>query len=105
MYTDLVTRPDHKLYLPPIDGATIYFFGDLGKLGKPETKIACRLHDECNGSDAFGSGIFTCRPYLAHRIAICIEMAQNGRVGGVMDNRKERRALGRGPKIPVYNWR
>ncbi len=35
----------------------------MSKLGKAETKIACRLHDECNGSDVFGSDICTCRPY------------------------------------------
>ena len=70
MYTELVTRPDLELFLPPIGGSTIYFFGDVSKLGKPETKIACRLHDECNGSDVFGSDICTCRPYLAHGIEI-----------------------------------
>ena len=63
MYTELVTRPDLELFLPPIGGATIYFFGDVSKLGKAETKIACRLHDECNGSDVFGSDICTCRPH------------------------------------------
>ena len=40
MYTELVTRPDLELFLPPIGGATIYFFGDMLKIGKPETKIA-----------------------------------------------------------------
>ena len=32
----------------------------------PDTVIACRVHDECNGSDVFGSDICTCRPYLVH---------------------------------------
>ena len=94
MYTELVTRPDLEVFLPPIGGSTIYFFGDVTKLGKTETKIACRLHDECNGSDVFGSDICTCRPYLAHGIEICIEMAQKGGVGVVVYNRKEGRALG-----------
>jgi GTP cyclohydrolase II len=88
MYTELVTRPDLELFLPPIGGATIYFFGDVSKLGKSDTKIACRLHDECNGSDVFGSDICTCRPYLAHGIEICIDMAQKGGVGVVIYNRK-----------------
>ena len=105
MYTELVTRPDLELFLPPIGGATIYFFGDVSKLGKPETKIACRLHDECNGSDVFGSDICTCRPYLAHGIEICIEMAQKGGVGVVIYNRKEGRALGEVTKFLVYNAR
>src|SRR5436190_6250275 len=105
MYTELVTRPDLELFLPPIGGATIYFFGDVKQLGKVETKIACRLHDECNGSDVFGSDICTCRPYLAHGIEICIEMAQRGGVGVVIYNRKEGRALGEVTKFLVYNAR
>ena len=31
MYTELVTRPDLELFLPPIGGATIYFFGDVSQ--------------------------------------------------------------------------
>jgi GTP cyclohydrolase II len=105
MYTELVTRPDLEVFLPPIGGATIYFFGDVTRLGQPETRIACRLHDECNGSDVFGSDICTCRPYLAHGIEICIEMAQRGGVGVVIYNRKEGRALGEVTKFLVYNAR
>jgi GTP cyclohydrolase II len=105
MYTELVTRPDLEIFLPPIGGATIYFFGDMTQLGQQETRIACRLHDECNGSDVFGSDICTCRPYLAHGVEICIEMAQNGGVGVVIYNRKEGRALGEVTKFLVYNAR
>ncbi|MBL8525462.1 MAG: GTP cyclohydrolase II [Betaproteobacteria bacterium] len=105
MFPELVTRSDLKVFLPPIGGMTLYFFGDMAKLGKPETKIACRLHDECNGSDVFGSDICTCRPYLAHGIEVCIEMAQQGGVGVVIYNRKEGRALGEVTKFLVYNAR
>jgi GTP cyclohydrolase II len=105
MFPELVTRPDLKVFLPPIGGMTVYFFGDLTKLGRPETRIACRLHDECNGSDVFGSDICTCRPYLAHGIEVCIEMAQQGGVGLVVYNRKEGRALGEVTKFLVYNAR
>ncbi|TAL24545.1 MAG: GTP cyclohydrolase II, partial [Aquabacterium sp.] len=105
MFPELVTRPDLKVFLPPIGGSTLYFFGDMSKLGKTETKIACRLHDECNGSDVFGSDICTCRPYLAHGIEVCIEMAQQGGVGLVIYNRKEGRALGEVTKFLVYNAR
>ncbi|MBS0640696.1 MAG: GTP cyclohydrolase II [Proteobacteria bacterium] len=105
MYTELVTRPDLELFLPPIGGSTIYFFGDVTQLGRAETRIACRLHDECNGSDVFGSDICTCRPYLAHGIEICIDMAQRGGVGVVIYNRKEGRALGEVTKFLVYNAR
>jgi hypothetical protein len=30
------------------------------------------VHDECNGSDVFGSDICTCRPYLVHGIEECV---------------------------------
>jgi GTP cyclohydrolase II len=105
MFPELVTRPDLKVFLPPIGGMTLYFFGDVARLGRPATKVACRLHDECNGSDVFGSDICTCRPYLAHGIEVCIEMAQQGGVGLVVYNRKEGRALGEVTKFLVYNAR
>ena len=105
MFPELVTRPDLKVFLPPIGGMTLYFFGDVSKLGKPETQIACRVHDECNGSDVFGSDICTCRPYLAHGIEVRIEMAQQGGVGLCIYNRKEGRALGEVTKFLVYNAR
>ncbi len=105
MFPELVTRPDLKVFLPPIGGMTLYLFGDTGKLGQPETRVACRLHDECNGSDVFGSDICTCRPYLAHGIEVCIEAAQAGGVGLVVYNRKEGRALGEVTKFLVYNAR
>ncbi|SMP72128.1 GTP cyclohydrolase II [Noviherbaspirillum suwonense] len=105
MFPELVTRSDLKVFLPPIGGMTLYCFGEMSELGKPETKVACRVHDECNGSDVFGSDICTCRPYLAHGIEVCIEMAQQGGVGLVIYNRKEGRALGEVTKFLVYNAR
>jgi GTP cyclohydrolase II len=105
MFPELVTRPDLDVFLPPIGGMTVYLFGDAAKLGRTETGIACRVHDECNGSDVFGSDICTCRPYLAHGIEVCIEMAQQGGVGVIVYNRKEGRALGEVTKFLVYNAR
>ena len=105
MFPELVTRPDLRVFLPPIGGMTVYLFGNPEKLGKTETKIACRIHDECNGSDVFGSDICTCRPYLAHGVEACIEMAQEGGVGVIVYNRKEGRALGEVTKFLVYNAR
>ena len=105
MFPELVTRPDMEVFLPPIGGTTIYFFGEVGRIGEPETVIACRVHDECNGSDVFGSDICTCRPYLVHGIEVCIETAQAGGVGIVVYNRKEGRALGEVTKFLVYNAR
>lgn len=105
MFPELVTRPDLKVFLPPIGGMSVYLFGDPARLGRAETPIACRVHDECNGSDVFGSDICTCRPYLAHGVEACIRMAQQGGVGVIVYNRKEGRALGEVTKFLVYNAR
>jgi GTP cyclohydrolase II len=105
MFPELVTRPDLQVFLPPIGGATIYLFGDVTKLSDPRTRITCRVHDECNGSDVFGSDICTCRPYLIHGIEECARNAQAGGLGIIIYNRKEGRALGEVTKFLVYNAR
>lgn len=105
MFPELITRNDLKVFMPPIGGHTLYFFGDMDKLTGPDSKVACRVHDECNGSDVFGSDICTCRPYLCHGIELCIDMAQQGGCGLVVYNRKEGRALGEVTKFLVYNAR
>jgi len=105
MFPELVTRPDLELFLPPIGGTTVYLFGDVDRIGRPETVTACRVHDECNGSDVFGSDICTCRPYLVHGVEVCAATAQEGGVGIVVYNRKEGRALGEVTKFLVYNAR
>ena len=63
------------------------------------------MHDECNGSDVFGSDICTCRPYLIHGIEECARAAQQGEFGIIIYNRKEGRALGEVTKFLVYNAR
>jgi len=105
MFPELITRPDLEVFLPPIGGTTVYLFGDVERIGQPGTVIACRVHDECNGSDVFGSDICTCRPYLLHGVEVCVETAQQGGVGIVVYNRKEGRALGEVTKFLVYNAR
>ncbi len=105
MFPELVTRGDLKVFLPPIGSSSIYIFGDTDKLGQDDTKIACRMHDECNGSDVFGSDICTCRPYLVQGIDEAIRMAQQGGVGIIIYGRKEGRALGEVTKFLVYNAR
>ena len=105
MYPELVTRSDLEVFLPPIGGITAYIFGNPDSLSDPDVRLACRVHDECNGSDVFGSDICTCRPYLTHGIEICVEMAQQGGNGLVVYNRKEGRALGEVTKFLVYNAR
>jgi len=105
MFAELVTRPDLKVFLPPIGGITVYCIGDVATLADRTRKVACRVHDECNGSDVFGSDICTCRPYLAHGIEVCVATAQEGGAGIVVYNRKEGRALGEVTKFLVYNAR
>jgi GTP cyclohydrolase II len=105
MYPELVTRSDLEVFLPPIGGQTIYIFGDPRDLANPEVELTARVHDECNGSDVFGSDICTCRPYLTHAIEECIRGAQRGGVGLIAYSRKEGRALGEVTKFLVYNAR
>jgi GTP cyclohydrolase II len=105
MYPELVTRPDMNVFLPPIGGITLYIFGDPTAIADPKRRLTCRVHDECNGSDVFGSDICTCRPYLIHGIAECVKEAQRGGAGLIVYNRKEGRALGEVTKFLVYNAR
>ncbi|VEB37722.1 GTP cyclohydrolase II [Legionella sainthelensi] len=105
MFPELVTRTDLDVFLPPIGGLTAYFFGDVTTIHDPKIELTCRIHDECNGSDVFGSDICTCRPYLVHGIELSIESAQKGGAGLIVYNRKEGRALGEVTKFLVYNAR
>lgn len=105
MFPELVTRPDLKILLPPIGSTTAYVFGDVDKLQDPNTELTCRVHDECNGSDVFGSDICTCRPYLTWGIEDAARTAQRGGVGLIVYYRKEGRALGEVTKFLVYNAR
>ena len=100
-----MTRSDIEVFLPPIGGQTLYVFGDIRDLADPHVTLTARVHDECNGSDVFGSDICTCRPYLTHAIEECIRGAQAGGVGLIAYSRKEGRALGEVTKFLVYNAR
>jgi GTP cyclohydrolase II len=105
MFPELVTRPDLKVMLPPIGSTTAYIFGNPEDLSNPNIELTARVHDECNGSDVFGSDICTCRPYLVHGIEEAVKTAQRGGVGIVVYYRKEGRALGEVTKFLVYNAR
>lgn len=105
MFPELVTRPDLHVFLPPIGGTTVYIIGDPDAITDPARPLAVRVHDECNGSDVFGSDICTCRPYLVHGIEVCIQTAQEGGAGIIVYCRKEGRALGEVTKFLVYNAR
>ncbi|CAI0642094.1 unnamed protein product [Colletotrichum noveboracense] len=109
-YPELITRGDIKVFLPPIGGLTVYCFGDPAKMSDESVRLALRIHDECNGSDVFGSDICTCRPYLIFGIEEAVKEAQNGGSGVVIYFRKEGRALGEVTKMltgntVVYNAR
>lgn len=105
MYPEFITRPDLKVWLPPIGSSTAYIFGDAEDLANPKVELTCRVHDECNGSDVFGSDICTCRPYLMYGIEDAARTAQRGGVGIIVYYRKEGRALGEVTKFLVYNAR
>lgn len=105
MFPELVTRSDLEVFLPPIGGITVYIVGDVAAIADPNKPLAVRVHDECNGSDVFGSDICTCRPYLVHGIEVCVQTAQAGGAGVIIYCRKEGRALGEVTKFLVYNAR
>jgi len=105
MFPELVTRPDLEVFLPPIGGHTVYILGEVEAIADPARPLAVRIHDECNGSDVFGSDICTCRPYLVHGIEVAIKTAQSGGAGVIIYARKEGRALGEVTKFLVYNAR
>ncbi|EFR01143.1 GTP cyclohydrolase [Nannizzia gypsea CBS 118893] len=104
-FPELITRGDIKVFLPPIGGLTAYIFGDPAKMSDLNAKLALRVHDECNGSDVFGSDICTCRPYLIFGVEEAVKEAQKGGSGVVIYFRKEGRALGEVTKYLVYNAR
>jgi len=105
MYPELLTRNDLKLFLPPIGGLTVYIFGPPSYVSDETKELTLRVHDECNGSDVFGSDICTCRPYLLYGIEEAVKCAQRGGSGVVIYFRKEGRALGEVVKYLVYNAR
>jgi len=105
MFPELVTRGDLEVFFPPIGGQTAYIFGDPTFIPDPSKQLAVRVHDECNGSDVFGSDICTCRPYLVHGIEVCLQTVAEGGSGLIVYNRKEGRALGEVTKFLVYNAR
>jgi GTP cyclohydrolase II len=91
--------------MPPLTsflgGLTVYCFGDPAKMSDECVNLTLRIHDECNGSDVFGSDICTCRPYLVYGIEEAVKEAQRGGSGVVIYFRKEGRALGEVTKVLV----
>mmetsp|Transcript_5393 Transcript_5393/g.16094 ORF Transcript_5393/g.16094 Transcript_5393/m.16094 type:complete len:793 (+) Transcript_5393:93-2471(+) len=102
---DKLKDPQYDIFLPSIGGTTVYVFGDLEAIVDPKREVAARPHDECNGSDVFGTDICTCRPYLVYAIQGAVEAAQRGGCGLIAYFRKEGRAFGEVTKFRVYNMR
>ena len=100
-----IFNKDYNIFLPNIGGMTVYIFGDINKVSDPMAEISVRVHDECNGSDVFGTDICTCRPYLTYAMKCCVECAQRNGVGIIVYFRKEGRALDEIIKYRVYNAR
>ena len=105
MFPERGTRSDLEDCLPPIGGTTVYIIGEVEAVTDPDLPLTVRVHDECNGSDVFGSDICTCRPYLVHGIEMALKTAQEGGAGVIVYARKEGRALGEVTKFLVYNAR
>jgi GTP cyclohydrolase II len=105
MFPEFINRPDLKVWLPPVGNTTVYILGDVSHIPDPTKPVTLRIHDECNGSDVFGSDICTCRPYLIQGIEECVTTAQAGGTGIVAYFRKEGRSLGEVTKFLVYNAR
>jgi GTP cyclohydrolase II len=102
---DRLLDPKVRTYIPAVGGCTIYTFGDARKIRDPATETVVRVHDECIGSDVFGSDICSCRPYLIFALRQAVQCAQRGGVGIVVYYRKEGRSLGEVIKFRVYNAR
>lgn len=105
MYPELISRPDIKVFCPPIGGVTAYIFGDPNNLPREDKRLALRVHDECSGSDVFLSDICSCRCYLIFGLVEAAKEAQKGGNGLVCYFRKEGRCLGEVTKYLVYNAR
>ena len=117
IFGDPATIPDESKKLTARDGLDALArsrSSGMKKLSPPASRALLppllssakvRVHDECNGSDVFGSDICTCRPYLTHAIEESVSTAQEGGAGVVIYYRKEGRALGEVTKYLVYNHR
>ncbi|MGT2489542.1 hypothetical protein ACU4GD_00695 [Cupriavidus basilensis] len=84
---------------------TLYFFGDVGKLGKPETRVASPRARRVQrlGRIRLRYLYLPALPGARHR-----GLHRDGAAGGVglvVYNRKEGRALGEVTKFLVYNAR
>ena len=64
MFPELVTRPDLKLFLPPINGVTVYIVGDVSSISKPDAPLVVRLHDESCAAPRNSARNYSARTYF-----------------------------------------
>ena len=95
MFPELITRPDLKVLLPPIGSTTAYIFGNPADLSNENVELTCRVHDECNGSDVFGSDICTCRPYLTYGIQKLLKLLKKVKLALLSTTVKKGEHLGK----------
>jgi GTP cyclohydrolase N terminal len=43
MFSDLVTRPDLHVFLPPIGGTTVYIIGEVAHISDPQKQLAVQV--------------------------------------------------------------
>jgi len=105
MFPELVTRADLEIFLPPINGLTIYMVGDVATIPDPDAPLVVRLHDESYDAELFGSHASTGRLWLVYGIEECVRAAQAGGCGLIVYARQEGNALGEVAKFLVHNAR
>ena len=84
MFPELVTRPDLKLFLPPINGITVYMIGDVSTLSDPSKPVCVRLHDESYDSDVFATAASSCRSCLVYGMLESMLRSSRETVAGMM---------------------
>ena len=103
-FSQLVEDDQVQAFLPPIGGVSVRIFGDLARLGNPATPTAVRLHDFCHDGDA-GACICSCCIYRDYAVKRCIQIAQAGGVGIMIEGLDEATGYGLVAKHTIYNGR
>jgi GTP cyclohydrolase II len=103
-FPQLIDDDRVQAFLPPIGGISVRIFGDLKKLGDPDVPNAVRLHDFCHDGDA-GACICSCCIYRDFAVKRCIQIAQSGGLGIMIEGLDEATGYGLVAKHTIYNGR
>ncbi|KAH0826250.1 GTP cyclohydrolase N terminal-domain-containing protein [Lanmaoa asiatica] len=101
MYPELITRPDIKVFLPPIGNLTVYIFGPPEYMADESKELTLRVTDLMSLDPTF----VPASPILSTPLKSVSVALNCGGVGVVVYFRKEGRALGEVTKYLVYNLR